>query len=551
MMRKKYLSFIFIFHLPFLMGDVSAYNGQNLLNDAVFERYLPLIMFFRNMEHSTGTVPVNLAVSPAVTEMMSKGSFRRGFEKYADDFARTLSGDMKFFAEHGKRRLVRAAEYWLDRLDAMISLYSDIDGDIVSEFGKLGGRGLELMATTATRNCIPLISSDVEFRAQIRLGLKSFEETFGYAPHGFWLPSARDISATYCEKRPADGTERTDRVTEILADSGIRYFLAQSHYRTAMSMPNTDRNTSGEKNTHSEVPRDLTSEIQIQVIPPRQGSGTGRRSIILFEADSENEDLTFPVAGFRKELPEYLNTARRTFPGSIRYWNNTDGSDDLEECNAYGYETAEALASEQSAIFLNVVRSGALGADRELTIIPIYTMFSGEHWHEAPLWIEKLFLNIDASGVKPTTVSDYLKMSKPAMTDAKADIVRYGEYAFSMLYNMNSEQILRRLHETEARFETVLTEGSGSSGVELNRRVLKQMARELLILQGSDLQLLISENRHREYANRTVLHHLEQFDRLAEMWKSADISGGMVKELEMIERNDDLFSSIDLSLWKQ
>ncbi|MCL4317743.1 MAG: DUF1957 domain-containing protein [Candidatus Thermoplasmatota archaeon] len=223
----------------------------------------------------------------------------------------------------------------------------------------------------------------------------------------------------------------------------------------------------------------------------------------------------------------------------------------MEECNAYGYETAEALASEQSAIFLNVVRSGALGANRELTIIPIYTMFSGEHWHEAPLWIEKLFLNIDASGVKPTTVSDYLKMSKPAMTDAKADIVRYGEYAFSMLYNMNSEQILRRLHETEARFETVLTEGSGSSGVELNRRVLKQMARELLILQGSDLQLLISENRHREYANRTVLHHLEQFDRLAEMWKSADISGGMVKELEMIERNDDLFSSIDLSLWKQ
>ncbi len=550
-MRKKYLSFIFIFHLPCLMGDVSAYNGQDLLNDAVFESYLPLIMFFRNTEHSAGTVPVNLAVSPAVTEMMSRGSFRRRFEKYADDFARTLSGDMKFFAEHGKKRLVRAAEYWLDRLDGMISLYSDIDGDIVSELEKLGGRGLELMATTATSNCIPLISSDVEVRAQIRLGLKSFEETFGYVPHGFWLPFARDISATSHEKRLADGTERTDWVTEILADAGISYFVAQPHCPTALSMPDTDRNTSGEKNTQSEVPRGRTSETQIQEVPPRQGAGAGRRSIVSFEADSEYGDLIFPVTGFRKEVPEYLNTARRTFPGGIRYWNNTDGSDDLEERNAYGYETAEALASEKSAIFLDAVRSGAFGADRELAIVPFYTIFSGEPWHEAPLWIEKLFLNIDASGVKPTTVSDYLKMSKPAMTDSKADIVRYGEYAFSMLYNVNSEQILRRLHETEARFETVLTEECGSGGTELSRRVLKQMARELLILQSSDLQLLISENRHREYANRTVLHHLEQFDRLAEMWKSADISGDMAKELEMIERNDDLFSSIDLSMWKQ
>jgi 1,4-alpha-glucan branching enzyme len=549
-MREKFLTFVFFFHLPCLMDSADAGYGHDFISEAVFESYLPLISHFRNMEHSTGTIPVNLTVSPVFIEMASRGSFRKRFERYMDNFARTIADDMKFFAERGKKRLVGAAEYWLDRVDEMISLFNGIDGDIVSELGKLGRKGLELMATTATSDCLQLISSDAGARAQIRLGLKSFEETFGYTPHGFWLPFARHRSGIQHGGGFKGIREGAVGTSEVLADAGIEYYIAQSQHTPALVRLKPGMDLFRRKPVLTDLSGDHAFETGISDITRQQGMMTGGETARAFAFNGERAELIFIGEDAQKNAPEYLNTERRTFPGGNRYWSNLEVHDQLDESEAYEKEKAVERASEQTAILLRTIHSEIIGKDSGLLIAPFDTIISGEPWHEAPFWIEKLFLNIGNSGVKAITISDYLKTHEQLIADTETDTGRYDEHLFPMFGDRHMESILGGLHEREARFETILAECVETCGTETGRRVLKQMARELLILQNTDLQLLITSNRHRAYAEKTVLHHLEQFDRLAEMSKCADPGEGMIRELETIEKNDSIFQSIDLALWK-
>jgi len=85
--------------------------------------------------------------------------------------------------------------------------------------------------------------------------------------------------------------------------------------------------------------------------------------------------------------------------------------------------------------------------------------------------------------------------------------------------------------------------------------ILKQAARELLVLQASDWQFLISTFAAKDYAEARIVRHYEDFERLAEMARvkgeGKDIPEGDKNFLDMCKKRDDLFPDIDIAWFKE
>jgi 1,4-alpha-glucan branching enzyme len=90
-------------------------------------------------------------------------------------------------------------------------------------------------------------------------------------------------------------------------------------------------------------------------------------------------------------------------------------------------------------------------------------------------------------------------------------------------------------------------------GNETATRLVKQICRELLLLESSDWQFLITTKAARDYAEKRFNTHLEQFRVLLDTWRrfeaTRQISAEKLVELEAIELRDSVFPDIDPDLW--
>ncbi len=105
------------------------------------------------------------------------------------------------------------------------------------------------------------------------------------------------------------------------------------------------------------------------------------------------------------------------------------------------------------------------------------------------------------------------------------------------------------IYECEAKSEEIIAKYKDSHDPNLIK-ILKQMARELLLLESSDWQFLITTWSARDYAENRVALHYENLTRLYNMANTYG-SGQNVEEgewhfLGSIEANDDIFEALDL-----
>ena len=84
-------------------------------------------------------------------------------------------------------------------------------------------------------------------------------------------------------------------------------------------------------------------------------------------------------------------------------------------------------------------------------------------------------------------------------------------------------------------------------------RIAKQMARELMLLESSDWQFLITTAAARDYAEKRFSGHLNQFAELEMLWAefvaNSALSQRAQELLTEIEERDCLFAEIDPGLW--
>ncbi len=84
-------------------------------------------------------------------------------------------------------------------------------------------------------------------------------------------------------------------------------------------------------------------------------------------------------------------------------------------------------------------------------------------------------------------------------------------------------------------------------------RLAKQICRELLLLESSDWQFLITTKSARDYAEKRFNTHLEQFRTLLDIWRRFEsthqVPAERIHELEAIELRDSVFPNIEPERW--
>jgi 1,4-alpha-glucan branching enzyme len=100
------------------------------------------------------------------------------------------------------------------------------------------------------------------------------------------------------------------------------------------------------------------------------------------------------------------------------------------------------------------------------------------------------------------------------------------------------------IHEAEAKMEALANQFTNPNDNEL--LVLKQAARELLLLQSSDWPFLVTTGQAREYAIQRFTQHIERFKALAQ---SLDENRPNRSQAEELYELDKVFPDIDYRIF--
>jgi 1,4-alpha-glucan branching enzyme len=99
------------------------------------------------------------------------------------------------------------------------------------------------------------------------------------------------------------------------------------------------------------------------------------------------------------------------------------------------------------------------------------------------------------------------------------------------------------VHEAERRMEQLVARVPNAEGQQLE--VLKQAARELLLLQSSDWPFLVATRQAPEYAADRFRGHLDRFNRLAELAAEEALDAEGQVFLQECQHLDNPFLNID------
>ena len=181
--------------------------------------------------------------------------------------------------------------------------------------------------------------------------------------------------------------------------------------------------------------------------------------------------------------------------------------------------------------------------DRDPIIVAPYDAeLFGHWWYEGPDFINNLCREIyDSSELDMITPSEYLKkynvnqVSTPSMST-------WGNKGYMEVWlNSGNDWIYKHYHECADRMVELANKYPNTQDPYL-RRVLNQMARELLIAQTSCWAFIMTTGTTVEYAVRKVKSHINRFIEMYEMLKHGGVPENYLHECEW---RDTIFQEID------
>ena len=179
----------------------------------------------------------------------------------------------------------------------------------------------------------------------------------------------------------------------------------------------------------------------------------------------------------------------------------------------------------------------------------------GHWWFEGTMWLEAVArqLHDHPTGVELISCTEYLERYPRGGTIAMHEGSWGAEGTNQVWMNPETSWTYTYIYPAELYVRDVCTAGHWRE-TELGERIVKQMCRELLLLESSDWQFLITTGAARDYAELRFTTHKDQFAELRGMWEEFEATGGALAEekmgrLEAIEVRDGIFAEIDPEMW--
>jgi len=575
-------SFTFILHthLPYVLHHGKWPHGSDWLSEAVAECYIPILEMLEQLD-ADGLAPrISMDFSPINLEQLSDPSFQDVFVAYCDEKIEAAEKDYDFFASNNEEHLQPLAEYWRDYYSRSKSLYTKkYNCDIVKGFRTLLDRGiLDAMTCGATHGYFPLLLRDANIRAQLRCAIETHERHFNKRPRGIWIPECgyRPRYNWSPPVGPAEYQKRSEEragVEELLAEVGLEYFVVDGALtRGGMTIPPyqpfakqlheqylKEVGPKGEKPFKFDPNRSLAEIYWVKSTTHELPNPAPA----VFSRDPKSAsrvwaaDLGYPGAGV------YLDFHKKHHNSGLRYWGVTGSHVDLADKRQYDPDHIEWQLEYDAADFISLIRRELqehLDEHGRPGIIasPFDTELFGHWWFEGPRFLEKVMRGLASSAdVQLTDCAQALdEYTHPHQTIALPE-GSWGEGGHHYVWaNQQVAWMWETIYPLEDRFLALvrkLREGDSLGENPLLSTIMQQAGRELLLLESSDWQFVISTQGAIEYSKERFAEHADLLTHLLDMAEHYDTGEGLNEDdAEVLQASlvkDRPFVRIDLSWW--
>ena len=531
-MATGYLALVLHAHLPFVRHpEHEDFLEEDWLFEAITESYIPLLAMMERLVADEVPFKLTMTVTPTLCAMLQDQLLRERYVRYLDRSVALTERELE--RNRDDERLRGLSEFYHNHFRESRERFSQWNSDLLAVFRRLRDDGcLELIASAATHGLLPLLQQSPEaVRAQISIGCDSYRAAFYSDPAGFWLPE--------CAYHPG--------VENVLREEGLRWFVLDAH-GLMLADPRPRRAIYAPCFTPAgpaAFARDRDSSRQVWSATEGYPGDPAYREFY--------RDIGF-------ELPlEHLwpgaSSPLRKFTG-IKYHRitNRHGEKDL-----YDPVRAQHAADAHAAHFLNA-RKQQLNDLRALDFDPIVVApfdaeLFGHWWFEGPRFLESVLRQAaHAQQDLRLTSRDHYGHEDFQLTTPTAFLARHptqqtvspsastwGENGhLGVWLDKSNSWIYPHLYSAAERMTKLA--GTNDAGAD---RVLKQLARELLLAQSSDWAFLIRTGTAKHYATKRVTDHLLRFNRLHD-----DFVNGTIDEafLANCEWRDNIFPAVD---WRQ
>ena len=492
--RTGSMAFVLHTHLPYCRLAGRWPHGEEWFHEAMLACYLPLVAAFRRLaDEKSGTLGVTLNVTPILAEQMADPLMLQHFAEYLDERRKRANGDVDRFAT-GPR--AATARFHADRIAAMHELFErTLRRDLVGALRELQERGaIELATSAATHGYLPLLGDDDAVRFQVKTGVAAHSRTFGRAPGSFWLPE--------CAYKPG--------IEQVLEAEGVRVFFVETHLVTG-GRPR-GKAAGGVLGLYGQA-----AGTDVPTLPGSGGTtfrayAVGSSNVAVMARNERCGKQVWSAADGYPGDGAYREFHKKDELSGLQYWRVTGDEVDLGEKAEYDPEAARHKALEHAAHFRGLV-AAELQTHRAATGEPGIVMCSydtelfGHWWLEGVSWLEEAIRGLRGdSAVELTTAGRFVTEHPPAqrLDMPEGSWGNGGDHRTWL--NDATEWTWPEIRERQARAKSLTHTDSAAS---------RQLLRELLLLQSSDWQFLMTTGQAREYAIERFRSHAARFDALA------------------------------------
>lgn len=488
-------------HLPYCRLAGRWPHGEEWLHEAMLECYLPLLRAFRRLAGEIeGSLGVTINITPILAEQIADPLMREHFREYLADHIERARHDVARFSDAGGTQL-KAAKHHLDRYQAMRDLYErELRADVLGAFRDLEATGhIEIATCAATHGYLPLLDNESAVRFQVRSGVRSHMRNFGRPPRSFWLPE--------CAYEP--GLER------YLEEAGIKVFFVETHLVTGGRA--RGKTLGGVMGPYGVVEQELPAD-EAHAVPEQHGTTfrtyhVGNSNVAVLARNERSGMQVWSAAHGYPGDPAYREFHKKDAVSGLHYWRVTGPGVDLGEKDLYDPEAASATARGHAAHFRSVVKSEMeayrQGAGEPGIVMASYdTELYGHWWLEGAEWLEEMIRGAAADpDIELVTSGEYVTRA-PVRERIALPEGSWGNGGDHRTWlNDTTAWTWPEIHAREARAERLLA---------VTNEATEQLARELLLLQSSDWQFLMTTGQAADYATERFRSHVERFDRIAD-----------------------------------
>ncbi|MHA1311252.1 MAG: glycoside hydrolase family 57 protein [Candidatus Helarchaeota archaeon] len=561
-------SFVLHTHLPYVLNHGIWPHGMDWLNEAAAECYIPIINILYRLKDE-GYVPhLTIGITPVLTEQLASKVFQESFITYLNNKIDAAQNDYKLFNSLGNDHRSNLAKMWENFYSNILNDFDNkFNRNLVGAFKSLQDENIiEIITCAATHGYLPLIGDDECVQAQIKMGIKNYKKHYGRDPIGIWLPE--------CAYRPAYKWERPVRsevppidrkgIEEILSENGLRYFIIDTHLLKggeavgvyAMRFKALEKLWEIFKEQYTPDPIDINkTPYTTYILHPKEEmepvtvfTRDPRTSIQLWSAEHG-----YPGDGW------YLEFHKKHYPGGLRYWRVTSAKSSLGDKFEYYPDKVDDRIKENAGHFKSLINELLRGHFEKspnvpgIVVAPYDSELFGHWWWEGPRFLYYVLKwTQEDPEIELTTCGRFME-KYPASTIIKIPEGSWGEGQGHWIWlNEWTEWTWEKIYECEDKMVELVKKYHKNEDENV-KKILKQLGRELFLLESSDWQFLISTWSARDYAENRVAEHYSRFKRLAKMVETycsqEQVYEGDWNYLGLLEKEDRLFEEIDIEFW--